>query len=70
VHHLRRTSRRRGREGEWDQFASRRFYPEDREGGFILLCTARPLSDLVVRTHQHEAMRDHRLDRGLPTPGG
>ena len=54
--------------GEWDQSASLRYYPQDRGAGFILLCTARPQSDLVVRTHQRVAMRDHRLACGLPTP--
>jgi len=56
--------------GEWDQSASLRYFPEDREAGFILLCSARPRSDLVVRTHQRVPMRDHRLCRGLPTPRG
>ena len=41
---------------------------KDRGAGFLLLCTARPQSDLVVRTHQRVAKRDHRLARGLPTP--
>ena len=54
--------------GEWDQSASLRYYPQDREAGFILLCTARPRSDLVIRTHQRLAMRDHRIALGLPTP--
>jgi ferredoxin len=53
--------------GEWDQSLARRYFPQDREAGFILLCTARPRSDLVIRTHQREALRDHRLARGLPT---
>lgn len=56
--------------GEWDQSAARRYFPQDREAGFILLCTARPLSDLRIRTHQREALRDHRLALGLPTPRG
>src|SRR5947209_2787457 len=47
--------------GEWDQSASLRYYPQDHEAGFILLCTARPRSDLVIRTHQRVAMRDYRL---------
>lgn len=56
--------------GAWDQSASRRYFAEDRAAGFILLCTARPLSDLRIRTHQREALRDHRLALGLPTPRG
>ena len=57
-------------EGEVDQSASRRFYPEDRAAGFCLPCTARPRSDLKVLTHQKEAMRQHRLALGLPVPRG
>jgi ferredoxin len=56
--------------GDWDQSAARRYFPQDREAGFILLCTARPRSDLRIRTHQREALRDHRLALGLPTPRG
>jgi ferredoxin len=55
-------------EGEWDQSASLRYYPQDREAGFILLCTARPRSHLTIRTHQRLAMRDHRIAAKLPTP--
>src|SRR5713226_8497417 len=54
--------------GEWDQSASLRYFPKDREAGFILLCTARARSDLVIRTHQRIAMRDNRLAHRLPTP--
>jgi ferredoxin len=55
--------------GEWDQSASRRYFPQDREAGFILLCTAKPRSDLVIQTQRREAaMRDNRLAWGLPTP--
>jgi ferredoxin len=54
--------------GEWDQSESRRYYPQDRQAGFILLCTAYPRSDLVIRTHQRIAMRDHRDQHGLPAP--
>src|SRR6266699_2492555 len=56
--------------GEWDQSASLRYFPQDREAGFILLCTAQPRSDLVIRTHQRLALRDHRLACRLPTPRG
>lgn len=56
--------------GEWDQSASRRYYEEDRESGFILLCTAKAHSDLVVLTHQRQAMRDERDRHGLPAPRG
>ncbi len=54
--------------GEFDQRDSREFFPEDRENGFVLLCTARPCSDLVIRTHQATALRKLRLRLGLPSP--
>jgi ferredoxin len=55
-------------EGCWDQSHSRRYFDEDREAGYILLCTARPCSDLKIRTHQRIPMRDHRIAEGLPAP--
>ncbi|HVA63406.1 MAG TPA: 2Fe-2S iron-sulfur cluster-binding protein [Terriglobales bacterium] len=57
-------------EGEVDQSAARRYFAEDRAAGFILPCTARPRSDLIVLTHQAEAMRQHRLALGLPASLG
>jgi ferredoxin len=54
--------------GEWDQSASCRYFPEDREAGFILLCTAKARSELRIRTHQRTALRDYRISRKLPTP--
>jgi ferredoxin len=57
-------------EGQWDQSASLRYFPEDREAGFILLCTARARSDLRIHTHQRVALRDYRISRKLPTPRG
>jgi ferredoxin len=56
--------------GEWDQSEALRYFPADREAGFILLCTARPRSPLRILTHQKAAMRDHRLAHGLPAPRG
>ena len=56
--------------GCWDQSASRRYYEEDRQAGFILPCTARACSDLTIITHQRRQMRDHRLANGLPAPRG
>jgi 2Fe-2S type ferredoxin len=56
--------------GEVDQSESRRFYPQDAVAGFVLLCSAYPRSDLRILTHQRDAMRDHRLAQGLPTPRG
>lgn len=57
-------------EGEVDQSEALRYYPEDAEGDFVLLCSAYPRSDLVVRTHQKEAMRENRARHGLPAPRG
>lgn len=56
--------------GEVDQSGARRFYPEDRAAGFALLCTARPLSALVVAAGRKTEFRDHRLHSGLPVPRG
>ena len=56
--------------GEVDQSEARRYYPEDRAAGFVLLCSAHARSDLRVQTHQKEEMRQHRKALGLPTPRG
>ena len=56
--------------GEVDQSASRRFYPQDREAGFALICTGRPRSDLVLRAGATEALRAHRDRHHLPVPRG
>jgi ferredoxin len=55
---------------DWDQTLSRRYYDQDREAGFILLCTAHAHSDLTIHTHQREAMVAHRVAKGLPAPRG
>ena len=57
-------------EGKVDQSEARRVFPEDAEGGFVLLCSAYARSDLRVVTHQKEAMREFRRARGLPAPRG
>lgn len=54
--------------GRFDQSDSRRYYEEDRAGGFALICTARARSDLCMWTHQSQAMRDARRAKGLPAP--
>jgi ferredoxin len=54
--------------GEFDQSEADMYFPEDREAGFVLLCTAKPRSDLTIRTHQQDAMRARRLSLGLPAP--
>src|SRR5439155_22617594 len=55
-------------EGKVDQSEALRIFPEDAEGGFVLLCSAYARSDLRVVTHQKEAMREFRRPRGLPEP--
>ena len=57
-------------EGELDHADARRYYAEDARAGFALICTAKPLSDLRLRTHQSEEMRTHRRRLGLPAPRG
>lgn len=54
--------------GSVDQSDSLVFYPEDREAGFVLLCTGKPLSTLTIRTHQAKAMREFRKSRKLLAP--
>ncbi len=54
--------------GAVDQSDSDQFFPEDREAGFVLLCTGKPRSDLRIRTHQQTEMRKFRRSRGLPAP--
>src|ERR671923_2163119 len=53
-------------EGEFDPAEALRYYPEDKQAGFILLCTARPRSAMRIQTHQRDAMRAHRRRQGLP----
>jgi ferredoxin len=57
-------------EGRLDHMDARRYYPEDEEAGFALPCTAKPLTDVRLRTHQSRAMREHRDRHGLPAPRG
>lgn len=57
-------------EGELDHADARRYYAADEEAGFALICTAKPLTDLKLRTFQTAAMREHRNGRGLPAPAG
>jgi ferredoxin len=54
--------------GEVDQSDSDAYYPQDREAGFVLLCTGKPRSDLCIRTHQQHEMRAYRRSLGLPAP--
>lgn len=57
-------------EGEMDQRDSRRYYPADQAAGFVLPCTGRPLTDVVLKTHARDAMRAARRAAGLPFPRG
>jgi ferredoxin len=54
--------------GEVEQSDSIRYYPEDREAGFVLLCTGKARSSLRIRTHQQDEMRKHRKQNRLPAP--
>lgn len=57
-------------EGRLDHTDARRYFPEDEEAGYALICTAKPRSDLRLRTHQTDAMRRNRDLHGLPAPRG
>ncbi|HYL12091.1 MAG TPA: 2Fe-2S iron-sulfur cluster-binding protein [Terriglobales bacterium] len=54
--------------GEVDQSDSVSYYPQDREAGFVLLCTGKPRSPLRILTHQQNEMRRHRREKHLPAP--
>lgn len=54
--------------GEVDQSDSLVYFPEDRQAGFVLLCTGKPHSSLRIRTHQQHQMREFRKQNGLPAP--
>ena len=54
--------------GDVDQSDSVSYFPEDREAGFVLLCTGRPRSALRIRTHQQTEMRKFRRQKKLPSP--
>lgn len=56
------------RPGEIDQSDSASYYPEDQEAGFVLLCTGKPRSALRILTNQQWEMREHRRQKGLPSP--
>lgn len=50
--------------GEVDRSAALTNYPQDAEAGFLLLCSARPLSDLTLVQDIHQtrrAMTQHRI---------
>ncbi len=54
--------------GTVDQSSANSFFPQDKQAGFVLLCTAKPRSDLRIVTHQQWIMREHRAKLGLPAP--
>ena len=54
--------------GAVDQSDSSSYYSEDRDAGFVLLCTGKPRSSLRILTNQQEEMREHRRQNGLPAP--
>jgi ferredoxin len=56
--------------GQVDQSEARRYYPQDKAAGFILLCSAYARSDLRIETHKKDEMRENRQALGLPTPRG
>lgn len=53
-----------------DQRDSKRYYEEDRQEGFGLICTGRPRSDLVLRAGASKNMKTARDKKGLPFPRG
>lgn len=54
--------------GEFDQSDARQYLPEDRAAGYILLCAAKPRSDLRIRTHQQRASEASVWRRVCPHP--
>ena len=54
--------------GEVDQSDSLVYFAQDRDADFVLLCTAKALSCLRLRTHQQNDMRAFRKQNGLPAP--
>jgi ferredoxin len=57
-------------QGQVDQSEARRYFVQDEQAGFVLLCSAYARSDVRIRTRQKEAMRAHRKAHGLPAPRG
>jgi ferredoxin len=54
--------------GTVDNSRAESYLEEDRREGFVLLCTARPRSEVVLETHQQDVMRAWRREHGLPAP--
>lgn len=56
-------------EGEVDHGDAYLYCREDAEAGFVLLCSAKPRSDLVIEHDPYRSRREmvqHRIERGLP----
>ncbi len=52
-------------QGEVDRSDALTAYPEDAEAGFLLLCSTKPCSDLVLELDVHQTRRDmmqHRIE--------
>ena len=52
--------------GSVEQKDALTLYPEDSEAGFVLLCSTKPRSDLVLVQDEHETRREmtqHRIER-------
>ena len=49
--------------GEVDQSRSNQYLAQDKQAGFVLLCTAQPRSDVRILTDQQWSMREHRRKR-------
>jgi len=56
--------------GKVDHSLARRYFEQDEAGGYVLLCTARPLADCVILTHQKTNMVLWRTEHSLPAPRG
>ena len=54
--------------GHVDQSDSLVYFPKDGEAGFVLPCTGKPRSNLMLRTHQAKEMREFRKQRKLIAP--
>ena len=54
--------------GKVDNSKADSYFTEDAQANFVLLCTAKPCSDVRILTNQQWAMRQHRLQHNLPAP--
>lgn len=54
--------------GTVDQPDAAAYFAQDQAANFVLLCRAKPRSDLHILTHQEWQMRAHRIANELPAP--